>query len=261
VKKFGALFFICLTATLSAWLTEPSTETQALVAPYLLTENHPAKPILDEIFGNERVSINLKTLKNAGFKDLKLRKRGIVFARHPKLPGYVIKLICDYTGHSFNEWEKTYRKQDEHLEFIGRIQKRNQITEIIERHHFDQFITPRKWIYAIPTEIDPPQKHTIVKKFYLLVADDIDIVDAHTCYTIWKTAVDRDFVHDYFVVYREARLQDFGPPNQSFTNSGHLAFIDTKDWPDETFVPIPRPFFLYGELRDYWKELVLRHFD
>ena len=261
MKKLGIFFlYLTLSGSLSAWLTEPTQEAQEMVAPYLMMDDHPAKAILDEIFST-RVSTNLRTLRKAGFQDIKLRRRGMVFARHPSVPGYVFKMYCDYTGHSYSEFEKTFRKQDEHIEFVGRLQKRNQIAEIIECQQFEEFILPKKWIYAIPTETNPKKTHTMVKKFYLILAEDLDILDGNTCFRMWDENVDREFVYHFFIVYKEARLQDFGPPNQSFTKSGHLAFIDTKAWPDETFKVVRTPFFLRGELREYWKQLILNDFE
>jgi len=252
------LAFTFLTAPLAAWLLEPTEEAKEMVAPYIIPEDHPAKPVLDEIF-SVRASETLSTLRQAGFTQINLRKRGLVVAQHPLLPGYIIKVYCDYTGHSYNQFTKSYQMQDEHLEFVGRIEKRNLIARIIEKYGFEEFLLPKKWIYPIPTEINPARNHAKVKKFYLLIAEKIDILDPFETREIWKQ-VDQDYVYKFFLVYRDARLQDVGWANQCFTPSGRLAFIDTKDWPEETFKPLRFPHFLPHEHKLYWNQLIRANF-
>jgi len=243
-----------LTTPLSAWLIEPTDETKEMVAPYLIPEDHPVKPILDEIF-SVRASETLTSLRKAGFMNLQPRKRGLIVTEHPSLPGYIIKVYCDYSGHSYNQFTKSYQMQDEHLEFVGRLEKRNLIESIIDHYGFEEFILPKKWIYPIPTEVNPLHNHTRIKKFYLIVAEKLDILDPFETREIWKQ-VDQDYIHKFFLVYRDARLQDVGSANQCFTPSGHLAFIDTKDWSEETFKPLKSPYFLPYEHKMYWNQLI-----
>ncbi|NGX57448.1 MAG: hypothetical protein K940chlam3_00340 [Chlamydiae bacterium] len=250
------LLFLCTPYTIEAWLSEPPIEAQEQVAPYLMPEDHPIKPILDMIFGSSRITTDVNSMKQAGFYDTQLRKRGIVFARHVDTPGYVYKIVCDYSGHSWNKYEDTCRKQDEYIEFTGRIRKRNQITELIDFYQIDNFITPKKWLYPIPTEFEPFQNHTMIKKFYLLVAEDIDIIESPNCVYLWRELPDENLLNSYFLIIRDARLCDIGPPNQSFTKSGQLAFIDTKIWPDENFNINAPTGFLNNEMSAYWMLLV-----
>lgn len=244
---------------LTAQLSEPPNHVRELVAPYLLPEDHSVKKALDEIFTPSRVSTSLATLKNAGFCDIRLRKRGIVFARHPKIPGYVVKLVCDYSAHSFHGFENKVRGQDEYIEFVGRIRKKNLIQEIIDRHNMQGMVCPKKWIYEIPLDTQTRPGHAYTKKFYLLVAEDMDIVPPHDNFTLWKQVND-DFLYDFFVIYRETKLYDCGPPNQSFTRDGRLAFIDTKDWDHSLFTPQTNPHFLVGHQRALWREWIREYF-
>lgn len=240
----------------SAWLTEPPEEVKELAAPYLMTDNHPIKSVLDRILSSSRATMDIKSLKRAGFQDIDLRKRGITFARHPDMPGYVFKLICDYSLHSWNHYENSFRKQDEYLEWIGRIRKRNEIASLIKHYQIDSMITPRKWLYAIPTSQEPKQKTSMIKKFYILVADDLDIFSIFETIDHWKTLPTEDLLRDYYLIIRDAKLCDLGPPNQSFTKSGKLAFIDTKEWPERLFNIMAPTRFLNNEMADFWKELV-----
>ncbi len=240
-----------------AWLSEPSLEMEREVAPYLLPEDHPAAEILDELFGVKRVTAKLRSLERDGFYDIDLRKRGVVFARHPKLPGYVLKMVLDYTGHSTDKWTGSFRMQDEYIEFTGRVRKRNEIQQLIDDYHLEAFTTPKKWIYPIPTHTDPPKNPTMIKKFYILIAEDMDIEPFPITFDLWKTTFNQDMVDDYFFIVTSLKLRDLGPPNQSFTKSGFLAFIDTKDWPEDQWDNLKRvPKFLSEEMGNYWKTLL-----
>ncbi len=257
MKKLFFLSLVLIAFSAHAWLSEPSLEMQRAVRPYLLPEDHPAAGILDELFAATRVTAKLNSLKQAGFYNVDLRKRGIVFARHPKLPGYVLKMVLDYTGHSNDKWIGSFRLQDEYVEFTGRIKKRNEIQQHIDDYNLKAFITPKKWIYPIPTHINPPKNHKMIKKFYILIAEDMDIEPFTITAKLWKTAFNKEMVDDYFFIATSLKLRDLGPPNQSFTKSGFLAFIDTKDWPEELWNNLKRvPKFLSKEMGEYWKTLL-----
>jgi hypothetical protein len=220
------------------------------LSPYFLPEDHPAKPMLDEIFTRSRATLNAQTMKDAGFYFLKThnRKRAAIVA-NDRLPGYVVKLYLD-DQKGMNEWPN----------YVKRIHGMIDLKEAIARHHYEHiFILPNKWIYPLPEQPVPPNNGHHHKKHFILVAEKLDIVQRETNLRIWKgqyPGVTQEKLKALYILVKELGLIDtIYPRNIPFTHDGYIAIVDTEfhgKWPIPygNFVP-----YLSSEMGKYWKKL------
>src|ERR1700733_1887911 len=94
-----------------------------VVAPHFLPSNHPVKPKLDKIFSSSRVTANEKSVGAAGFTKPKARRYSdTTVTGHPKLKGYLIKLVRD--DQDLNDWEM----------LLERIKGARLVEECIKKH-------------------------------------------------------------------------------------------------------------------------------
>lgn len=239
---------------LMGWQKEPTVAMKAATAPYLLTEEHPAKAILDQLF-SKRVSTNTKTLEKAGFLQVRLLHAGQTVATHPSLPGFFLKLVLDAKNQSWSYNDNLCRKQDEYLEFVARIQRRNELQEIIDAHQITKIILPRKWIYPIPTKVDP--EPGTIKKLYLLVAEDMHILPDAENLKKWKNEMTKEHLDELFLLMTSLQLSDINPSNLAFCEEEDiLALIDTKPRPADEMKLTEIDYYLSPEMRDYWHSLI-----
>lgn len=195
--------------------------TEARVKPYLLPKNHPATPVLDEIFSTPGVLLNEKTLKKAGFVGSKPRKfTHLIVTRHPKLPGYVIKTYLDS--------QRYYKRKPEHELWLMRIQGVNKINQVIANHGWqDLFKTPRKWMYRVPKS--KKTKNYLTKNF-ILIEEDMDLRSERGNLALWKSRqVTQEQLQALYVILESVGLRDCATPdNIPFSHDGRIAFIDTQ---------------------------------
>ena len=66
------------------------------VKPYLIPKSHLLKKQLDIICKKSRILSSYESLEKSGFKIIyRQLNRGLVVAKHPLLPGYLVKLYLD----------------------------------------------------------------------------------------------------------------------------------------------------------------------
>lgn len=240
---FFKLIILCFTSVALCYAA-PSH-----IDPYLMPENHPAKPILDEIFSKSRAILNMKSMVKAGFIDPYPRKfTRLVVTKHPLLEGYIIKTYLDA--------QRYYKKKPEHHYWILRIQGAQAIRDAIEKNGWQEhFKVPHKWVYPLP-ETPAPPKEFLAKK-YLLVEEDMQLRSQKENKTQWRSeTVTFEWLDRLFQLLDELGLHDCASiDNIPFSIDGRVAFIDTQ-----TFHRWPVDYdklkhFLSDEMKIYWSQL------
>lgn len=215
---------------------------------YFLPEDHPAKPFLDRTFGTSpRVIYSTKTLLKAGFKDPKPGKwSGTIVTRHKKLKGYLIKLFTDkQIGY------------DDAKKFLTRVEGSLSVKATIEANGWtDTFKVPQKWIYPLPES--PAPKRPSARKNFILIAEDMDLINEVKNLTKWKSdLLPRPLLDLVFKLLKAEGLKDSAYVfNLPFAKDGRIAVIDTEYyhiWP----VPYKRLCkHLSPNNCNYWMSLI-----
>lgn len=252
------LLFLLLTATFCYGTTSDNLQYQSVagyplltydqwqnVAPYLLPDAHPLKAPLDKIFKKERVTANLEAFEKAGFSTKGIRGFShTVVARHKKLPGVLVKLFLD----------------DQNINDLYRLMRRLKgaalAKQIIENHGWQPLMkVPRKWLYIIP---ESPQSSGPYPKHFVLIAEDMHLLDKPVSYDKWKSnTVDKAFLDMIFVFLTEGGFNDsVFAFNLPFSKDGRIAVIDTEHY-DARPVNYQRfTKYLSPKMADYWNELI-----
>lgn len=204
------------------------------VTPYLMPEDHPIKKELDTFFSAGRAIFDEEAMLAAGFTSGKPRKyTKVVVAKHPAFPGYVFKVYQDVQAYHKGLPETTF--------WVWRVQGVNQIREkIAELHYEEYFKCPYKWIYKLPNEPKCPPGY--LAKLYILVEEDMDILDTPDNKASWKSSrVTPELLQALYTMLSTLGLQDCAKiDNIPFCQDGLIAFIDTSTWAKE--------YVRYGEL-------------
>lgn len=196
------------------------------VKPYFLPDNHPLKAKLDTIFSSSRVLLSLDGFKKAGFSKYKMREwsRAVV-AKHPKLPGVVIKAYLD-TELRFVDWER----------WLSRVSGAHSIRIAIARHGYEKYFkVPLKWIYPLPAEPSPPLSPEYSRKNFILVAEEMDILSKKDNLNAWRMQITPAILDAIYTILNEEGLFDSViASNIPFTKDGRQTFLDTEhhhEWP------------------------------
>lgn len=228
---------------------QPSPQTREAVTPYLLPSNHPLKSILDEIFSQRRVLLNLKTLEKAGFDKAKPNLfTDLIVTRHPKMPGYVFKLYLDA--------QRYHKGMLEHEIWLQRIQGAQKVHHFLKLYNLEnQFKVPQKWIYAVPEKPRAPKGYDA--KHYILIAEDMQIFDKAENEALWKSDyVTEDLLKNLYLILRKIGLSDCAKPdNIPFSADGRIAFIDTQTHGVKRMSYSKLTTFLSKENKSDWKKL------
>jgi hypothetical protein len=219
------------------------------VLPYLIPDDHPVKEILDSIFLKNRALLSDKTLLKAGFTNGTPRRwTHVIVTRHPMLPGYIFKMYMDV--------QRYFKEHAEYDHWIERIEGRNLIESMIDEQGLNHlFKVPKKWIYALPANPAPPKE--FIRKNFILVAEDMEILDNDENYAMWKSdKVTKEFLDILYAFLEKGGLRDLAKPaNAPFSKDGRVAFIDTQeyyDWPVSYFKLNEH---LRPEMLQHWKFL------
>lgn len=249
-RNFGILFVLnLLLSFFYSFGNEPVlATTQATDTDYFLPECHPIKPLLDSLFSDSRIILNLKTLKKAGFIFSKPRKfTNLVVARHPELPGFIFKLYLD---------AQRYHKDRPELHFwMLRAQGADLVREAIEANHLHEWLkVPQKWIYKLPRKPSCPKGY--MKKKYILVEEDMYLLSHDENEKLWESSfVTSQHLQAVYFILKKVGLSDCAKPdNMPFSIDGRIAFIDTQT--HGCRVPYDNlSSWLSTENQTYWKQL------
>lgn len=217
------------------------------VAPYIIPNSHPAKDALDKIFTKTRASYNLESLQAAGFTTKGPGQWShTIIARHPKLKGFLVKLIADVQPDI-----------DDAAKVVERAEGAALAREIIIKHGFQDIIkVPRKWIYVLPKDPAPPAG--AFPKRFILVAEDMNILPRKQNYAKWQShSLTKHKLDAIFILLTEGGFYDLPYAfNLPFSKDGKIAIVDT-----EKFRGWPIPYYklnqyLNSEMDAYWNLLI-----
>jgi len=247
---------ICLTSALSADYNDFETNTYILpearerMRPYLLLKDHPAKAILDRIFHSSRASFDDESLISAGFKIKYKQPRSFIrVVSHPKLNGYLLKIVTDV------EMRQKNGKPDWHW-FVNRCVGVKKIQDAISQHKIKYFVAPKKWIYPLPIYPYPENANVSnIRKIMVLLVEDMNLTSKEANLIAWKTEITKKHLDELYLIIKQVGGRSYRASNIPQTKQGTFAFIDTeypRSSPDFNTI---RSYLSSGR-RSYWDKLV-----
>jgi hypothetical protein len=238
-----------LHSTDSSNLKHIKSDIRKEIRPYLIPTNHPMKGNLDAIFHATRATQSQEAFTAAGFDIFSVRPRShVIVARHPNLPGYVLKANMDNNT-------KLKRKKTSWKWFQLRCIGAEKVHRIIKEKNIKNFVVADKWIYALPKNPSPPIDIHYTRHPVILLATDMNLVSKKENLQAWKTKITKTHLNELYDIISHARGSSYRPDNITYTKNNTFAFIDTEypdSKPDYTSI---RPY-LNPQMRDYWDHLV-----
>lgn len=194
------------------------------VEPYFLPEDHAIKKFMDKVCGQIRILASTEALERAGFTIVfQQAKRGLVVARHPGLPGYLLKMYLDECSRT--EWPL----------WILRAKGARIIQQLLDKYYYNCFMkVPQKWIYPV-SNFDRPKadENTFPKDFILIVQDMKLATDKYNLYC-YKNNMTFARLDALYTIINEGGLSDSHIKNIPFSVDRKIAFMDTEyvnAWP------------------------------
>lgn len=228
----------------------PSDKIKTAIAPYLMPEDHPIKPLLDSLFSSSRVILNLETLEKAGFAKAKPRKfTKLIVTKHPSFPGYIFKLYLDA--------QRFHKNKPEYYFWLLRAKGADKVRAEIARLRLENsFKVPQKWIFQLPEHPSPPEGY--YTKYYILVEEDMDIVSKEDNEQLWASSYVTNFLLDgLFAILKKVGLGDcVKPDNIPFSIDGRVAFIDTQTHGSKHVKYKDFTHYLSKPNQTYWKIII-----
>jgi len=227
-----------------------SDESLKSLQPYFLPSEMEIKGKLDALFKKSRHLLNSKTLKEAGFTDNKPRKyTQVIVTKHPEFEGFVFKIYLDAQRYKSDELEE--------VTFLNRIQGAAAIREYIEENGLQEmFKVPKKWLYPIVQ--GPKAKKEFAAKKYILVAEDMHLLDSKGNRDAWKSEkITKELLANLYQILKVVGLSDCAKiENIPFSEDGKVAFIDTESYGEKS-VPFKRlKKSLNPKAQVIWDELI-----
>lgn len=220
------------------------------ISLYLLPENHPLKPSLDQIFYSNQATRNDEEFEKAGFITLFHQPRSYIrVASHKNLPGYLVKANLDTDikqkgGHPSWEW------------FVRRCIIARKIQEIITLNEIKHFVVPQKYLYLLPEYpvMDDPK---LCRKYFVLIVEKMKLVSDEENRTKWLQDITEEHLDELYTILCHLPNMTIRASNIMFTNDHKLAFIDTE------YVRKAPNFdrlnqYLSPEMQAYWKRKMLK---
>lgn len=219
------------------------------IKPWILPENHPMKARLDAIFQRSRAIQDAESFAAAGFQTFKVQPRSFIrVARHPDLPGYVLKVYLD------TELRKKKGKPGWSW-FAKRCVGAKKIQDIIKKKQIKHFKVTHKWIYPIPLFSQTLSGPNYDPKAEILIAEDMNIVSNEKSIEAWKTVMTPAHLDELYLIIAFAGGHSYRPDNIPYSLDGKFAFIDTE-YPD--LKPDFKTSMMYfsPEMVQYWQKLI-----
>lgn len=214
------------------------------IKPYLISNKHPAKPILDSLFSQSRVTANLQTLINAGFEVLHIKESSyVIIARHPQLPGYLLKLYLDSD-------QRTRKGKPSWQWLMQRCQGANIIRKLIAKKKIKNFVVPDKWLYELPTFPNgSPNQHLV-----LAIVTDMQLASSEEREVAWQTHATKAHLDELYQILSRGSGSNFLSSNVPLTKSGKFAFVDTE-YPKRRISLYKVKWYISPSLHPYWDKL------
>lgn len=214
------------------------------VNPYLIPKDYYGiKNFLDMIFGQIRILSSTEALEKAGFKIIfNQTKRGLVVARHPRLPGCLLKMYLDSSPRT--EWPL----------WILRAKGARIIQELLNKYHYNEIMkVPQKWIYPVPCKDRPVANENTFPKDFILIVQDMKLVTESYSLYCYKNYMTFARLGALYTMIQKGGLSDSHIKNIPFSADQKIAFIDTEyvnswpvhfDWLTKYFSPTHQSYWL-----------------
>lgn len=226
-----------------------SEEIKDRIRPYLISFDHPMRPVLDSLFLHKRITVDKKTFQKAGFRIIAKGPRTYVrVAKHREMPGYLVKVILDTILNEKKDkpsWEW----------FVQRCEGAKKIRNVIKKNKIKHFIAPKKWIYCLPAEPSPPLDSKHRRHFAIVLTTDMGLASKEENLYAWKNGMTEDHLNELYFILSHVVGSSYRPSNLALTKSGKFAFIDTEyPYDGPNYMRIHRHFS--EKMQRYWEELV-----
>lgn len=216
-----------------------SKKIRVKIAPFLMPSNHPIKAVLDKIFSTAHVTNNVDTLKEAGFKILRVKDSSfIVVAKHPEAKGYIFKIYPQSEN-------RTRLGKPSWKWLVNRCVGATNIKKLIKKKKIKHFTVPDKWLYPLP----PGSQNPVI-----LVATDMHLVGLQKCKVAWLS-VGCEQLDELYIILSHGCGSNYLTHNVPYTKEGKFAFIDTE-YPKRKINLAKVKLFINPELHSYWDKLV-----
>lgn len=219
------------------------------IKPWILPKDHSMKAPLDSIFKASRAIKDKQAFADAGFLTFAVQPRSFIrVARHPLLPGYVVKVYLD------TELRKK-QKTPGWKWFARRCEGSKLIRDIIKRKKIKLFKAASKWIYPLPVSPKPPTGAEYDPKAEILIAQDMNIVSYSESLKAWKNVMTKAHLDELYVIIAYGNGHSYRPDNIPYSLDGKFAFVDTEypNLPPNFNSPLR---FLNSEMVEYWRQLI-----
>lgn len=247
------LFFLALSrgALLSAGEYERNPYVEEAVweslRPYFIPWDSPLKKELDAIFlKNERVTKNFESMLQAGFNATEVQGIRALVVKHPKMPGYVFKVLTDEQDSrpDFSSW-------------LSRVRGAEKIQSAVVKYGYQKYFkVPRKWIYPLPSEPGPLEIREGGRKNFILIAEDVSPYPREQNLKKWRELKDKKVLDALCKVLLETGAADSTKENNiPFCKGGLIAFVDTEHTGDPKIRWYRLGKILNKKMKDYWTKI------
>jgi hypothetical protein len=199
---------------------------------YFLPQDHWLCAKLDEVFVSQHVLDGRACMKAAGFTILYNQPSGMKVARHPLLPGYLIKAY--------------YNSQNTGMQWaVDRCEGAKNIRDLIRDKGLRHIVVPNKWIYLVSSP-DPV--------IAVLVVQDMELVTPEETKQAWKNATKQQ-VRELYTILSHGFASCYLRGNIPRTKKDKFACVDTA-FPHRQHNYQSVKKHLSSEMQVYWDKLV-----
>jgi len=141
-------------------------------------------------------------------------------AKHPALPGYVVKVLFD---------------DQKRVSDIGRLGTRlvgaRLVQEIIASQGLTRVKAPGMWAYPILLAEPFPRSGQYKRKHFIVIAEDVRPLPQEENHSLWKSeAVTKQHLDELYQIIKFMRFHDMNPSNIPFCEDGDLYIVDFEDY-------------------------------
>ena len=224
-------------------------DVRKAVTPFLIPDDHPAKPFLDKIFSKTRVTVSNETIVTAGFNILVTKSRShIRLLQHSELNPYLLKVTVDSNTEIKKENPDWYW-------FVNRCRGADRLAQIIKTNKLKHFVVPKKWLYVLPAHPDTPPGPDYERKLVVLVVENMHLIEKSANKAKWQTDITKEILKELYEVMKYGGGAAWRPDNAWFTENGKIALIDTE-YPGQKADHKVITKYLSPEIQKYWNKLV-----
>ncbi len=220
------------------------------VRPYLFLEDKSVKTTLDKLFGNARVTADREALLEHGFTLTPTQGLHVIVAGHPKLSGYLLKIIVDKYDINHEglgeDWEQ----------WIRRIEGERLIREGIKKLGYrDIFKVPHQWVYPLPNGPRPYDEPGYDPRSFILIVEDMKLATKEKNSKHFKRLEKWELEAIYEIATQYGLADCCNRNNLPLCKDGKMAFVDTEiynQWPVDYHQMLQ---YLSDRGREYWKKI------